>query len=314
MAGCEGDCGATTAVEVDEYPVPAGVTGNLVTPNLTNPEIIEYEVHPQVYSAAFPPGSFVPSTGAAVWVQTNTSPGEVFMWAYVGGTWKKIWDCTMLGNCDIGALGNVASTAPTSGQVLQWNGTAWVPASLPTVTSWTVEQLEDVVGGMVGAGTGLTYNDAAGTIVRACDGIAATVDSSSIGAVPALGTTSTIISTSPLQAITAPATRVCPMRVLVRFATAIDLPHVQNTRFFFTLQLSLNGGAFTTYSGVASTLWSDAGTRNDVLTLDSTAIAISVAPGASYSIQARLLGVRTLGGVANSPGTFALSGTLVAVS
>lgn len=47
------------------------------------------------------------------------------------GVTSTISICTLMGYCNLDAIGDVNAPTPTSGQVLTWNGTAWVAATLP---------------------------------------------------------------------------------------------------------------------------------------------------------------------------------------
>lgn len=66
--------------------------------------------------------------------------------------------CSALSECTINDLGNVNTSGATSGQVLQWNGTNWVPG--------TVVEGEGAVSSVTNNGNGsYTHNDGLGTTV-----------------------------------------------------------------------------------------------------------------------------------------------------
>ena len=71
----------------------------------------------------------VPSTGQILsWNGSNWVPADD-----AGGLdsalTKQLIDSAHIGKINIGDLNNVSSTAPSSGQVLKWNGSAWAPAA-----------------------------------------------------------------------------------------------------------------------------------------------------------------------------------------
>ena len=71
----------------------------------------------------------VPSTGQILswngsnWVPANDAGG------LDSALTKQLIDSAHIGKINIGDLNNVATTAPSSGQVLKWNGSAWAPAA-----------------------------------------------------------------------------------------------------------------------------------------------------------------------------------------
>lgn len=55
-----------------------------------------------------------------------------FTYTNEAGVTSTISVCTLMGYCNLNAIGDVNAPTPTSGQVLTWNGTAWVATTLPS--------------------------------------------------------------------------------------------------------------------------------------------------------------------------------------
>lgn len=116
----------------------------------------------------------------------------------------------------VGLQGNpIASTTPTSSQVLQWNGSAWAPATLSTSTSTSTNYWSPTstgiyynASGSVAVGTTVHVNGtgnivaALNTAISACASVGCTIDAS--GYVPT-GTASTTLALNKPITLTLPA-------------------------------------------------------------------------------------------------------------
>lgn len=66
---------------------------------------------------------------------------------------------TVLNTSVLSDLGDVASNAPSTGQFLKWDGTAWIPDSIPTINS--LDDVGDVSATGAATGSVLVYNGSA---------------------------------------------------------------------------------------------------------------------------------------------------------
>ena len=155
-------------------------------------------------------------------------------------------------------------------------------------------------------GPGITCGPAG--LTRTCDPIGASGTGAIVGvAVPPIGATQTLVATTPVAGVTAPAARVCPELFGVRVGYGIDLPHQANTRFQATLQVSINLGPWTTILQQSSLLFTQTGTITDnTLTWDSMIQTVQLAPGATRTMQARMLLQRVAGATTSGAGSISL--------
>ena len=105
--------------------------------------------------------SYNNSTGVFTFTPADTSLSTKSTTNLSEGTNKYFTDAradARIGAADLSALNNVATTAPTSNQVLQWNGSAWAPATTAAGVT-DINDLGDVFTG--GATTGQVLQKAA---------------------------------------------------------------------------------------------------------------------------------------------------------
>ena len=204
--------------------------------------------------------------------------------------------CTILSDQSISCFGDVdtTTTPPTSGQFMAWNGTQWVPATLPAGTAVNIEDANGNVTVLNGNGnipTDCTLEVNGGILSLATISAQASL---SVGNTPVAPTPASGAVIVPTQTISITNPSACRSMAYLFVCPGVDMSIVgasTNGAFLgIQSQININGGAFfqtsdTTLStnGVSGVgyIGHDSNTNGHVLTG-------TIAPGASVSIGLRV--------------------------